>query len=86
MPEFNIVTVEAQPILYVHRSSPTDPQSIGACMGEAFGTLMGFLGEHGIAISGAPMSVYHGFSDSQATFDVAVPVAAADAERDDVPG
>lgn len=81
MSEFTIVTVEAQPILYVHRSSATDPQSIGACMGEAFGTLMGFMGEHGIATSGAPMSIYHGFSDSQATFDVAVPVAAADADR-----
>ena len=81
MSEFTIVTVESQPILYVHRSSATDPQSIGACMGEAFGTLMGFLGEHGIEVAGAPMSIYHGFSDSKATFDVALPVTAADARR-----
>ena len=81
MPEFNVVTVESQPILYVHRSSATDPQSIGACMGEAFGTLMGFVGEHGIEMAGAPLSIYHGFSENEATFDVALPVSAADAER-----
>ena len=81
MPEFNIVTVDSQPILYVHRSSATDPQSIGACMGEAFGTLMGFLGENGIDIAGAPMSIYHGFDADKATFDVALPVTEADTAR-----
>ena len=81
MPEFNIVSVDSQPILYVHRSSATDPGSIGACMGEAFGTLMGFIGQHGIARTGAPMSIYHGFGETEAIFDVALPVAAADAER-----
>ena len=90
MPDFSIVTVESQPILYVHRSSTTDPQSIGACMSEAFGTLMGFLGQHGIEVTGAPLSIYHGFSDSEAVFDVALPVTAADADRaaghDDIKG
>ncbi len=81
MPEFAIVTVESQPILYVHRSSATDPKSMGACMGEAYGTLMGFMAEQGIEMAGAPLSIYHGYSEAEATFDVAVPVAAADAGR-----
>ena len=81
MPEFSVVTVDSQPILYVHRSSATDPKSIGACMGEAFGTLMGFLGEHDITVAGAPMSIYHGFDQDKATFDVAMPVSQADTDR-----
>ncbi len=81
MSEFEIVTVESQPILYVHRSSAIDPASMGACMGEAFGSLMGFMGEHGIQIAGAPLAIYHAYSETEATYDVAVPVSAADAER-----
>ena len=81
MPEFSIVTVEPQPILYVHRSSSTDPEAIGACMTEAFGALVGFVEAQGIAMTGPPMSIYHGFGETEATFDVAIAVSAADAER-----
>ena len=81
MPDFTIVTVDSQPILYVHRTSAMTPEAIGACMAESFGILMGFMGEHGIAATGAPMAIYHDYSESETTFDVAVPVTAADAAR-----
>ncbi len=81
MPDLTIVTVESQPILYVHRSSSTEPESIGACMTEAFGTLVGFVEAQGIQMTGPPMSIYHGFDETEATFDVAIAVSAADTER-----
>lgn len=81
MSDLTIVTVEPQPILYVHRSSSTDPEAIGACMTEAFGTLVGFVEAQGLQMNGPPMSIYHGYGETEATFDVAIAVSAADAER-----
>lgn len=81
MSDITIVTVESQPILYVHRSSATDPDSIGACMSEAFGTLMGYVQGNGIQMTGPPMSIYHSFDESGTAFDVAIAVSVADTER-----
>ena len=69
MPEFTMTTVESQTIVYVPRTSSIAPEAIGACMGEAFGTLMGFMGQHGIEATGAPMAIYHGYGETETTFD-----------------
>lgn len=75
------VEVAAYPIVYVSRTSPMNPQEIGRVMGEAFGTLGGFIGSAGITPAGPPLAIYHSLEGDKISFDVAMPVSAPDIEK-----
>ncbi len=79
--DYEIVEVEPQPFLYVHRKSSPAPQAIGAAMGEAFGMLGPFIEAKKIEPAGAPLAVYHSYTEEETVFDVGLPVTARDLER-----
>ncbi len=76
--EYEIVEVQAQPFLFIHRTSSAAPQAIGAVMGEAFGVLGPFMESKQIQSIGAPLAVYHSYSEEETVFDVGVPVTPRD--------
>ncbi len=82
------VTVGAQSIVFVNRTSASDPETMGNVMGAAFGTLFAAMGETGVAPAGPPLSIYYDFGAEEIKYGVAFPIAAADKQkldgRDDV--
>ena len=80
------VEVAETPYLYVAGAAPMDPVLIGKEMDKAFGRLMAFMKESGIAPGGAPMAVYHDYDPERMVFRAAIPVSEEDAGRatDDV--
>jgi len=85
MPDFKIVHTEDIPFLYEERTTSMDPQDIGAAMGEAFGSVMSFMGEHGIAPGGKVMAAYYTYSPDSLTFRAGCSVAAPPSPKTDGP-
>jgi effector-binding domain-containing protein len=74
--------VEVPPVLAarIAGESPSDPSAIAAAMGEAFGKLMGFVGQQKLAPSGPPRTIYTSYDPKAVQFIVAMPVAAPPAK------
>ncbi|MCW2306275.1 GyrI-like domain-containing protein [Rhodobium gokarnense] len=79
--KFEMTEVSERPYLYVERTTGMDPDEIGAAMGAAFGEVAGFLQEHGIMATSAPLSAYYEYDPEKLTFRAGFPVAPADLER-----
>ena len=70
-------TVAEQPYVYADGSAPmADPAAISQAMGEAFGRVMTFLGQNGIAPLGPPMTVYIDYDPNTLHFRAGLPVSA----------
>ncbi len=81
MARFEIVEVEATPIVFVSRTSRMAPEAIGATMGEAFGALAAFICGRKITPAGPPLAHYHGYDEKEIRFDVGFPIVPADREK-----
>lgn len=81
MTQFEIVDVEANPFVFLSRTSAMTPEAIGATMGEAFAILAPFLEARGITPAGPPLALYHGYDEKEISFDVGVPVASPDTAK-----
>lgn len=81
MLKFELTEVEETPYLYEERTCGMDPSDISAAMGEAFGTVMRFMGANGIEPAGAPMAVYYTYDPSKMTFRAGFAVSADDLEK-----
>ncbi|WP_306119621.1 MULTISPECIES: GyrI-like domain-containing protein [unclassified Roseitalea] len=79
--EVKTVNVDETPYLYVEGSAPANPDAVGAAMGEAFGKVMAFIGQHGLTPTGMPMSVYYTYDPEQMAFRAGIPVSADDAGK-----
>ena len=79
--EFIALEVAETPYLYAEGTSAMDPNAVSAAMGEAFGKVMGFVTEQGIAPAGAPMAVYYGYDPGTLQFRAGLPVAAGDTDK-----
>jgi effector-binding domain-containing protein len=55
------------------------PDAIKDAMGSAFGELMAFIGQHGLAPSGPPRTIYSSYGPEGVAFTAAMPVAAPSA-------
>lgn len=78
--EFHRLTFQDQPYLYVEKT--TSYEKIADAMGDAFGTIFGFVGEQGIKPLSAPMSIYLEMPNGpELTFRGAVFVSAEDAAK-----
>jgi effector-binding domain-containing protein len=73
--------VEVPPTLAAQMpgQSPADPPAIAAAMGETFGKLMAFVGQHGLSPAGPPRTIYTAYGSEGIEFAVALPVAAQSA-------
>ena len=78
---FDIVKVEAQPMIHVTRSASMDSDEIARAMGEAFGAIGAFFGREGITPAGAPLAVYRDWDGATMKIDVGYPVSPADAAK-----
>jgi len=78
--KFTRKTFAAQPYIYVEKT--TDYVRIAEAMGAAFGTVFGFVGQHGITPQSMPMTVYLDMpKGSQLSFRSGVLVSPEDAAR-----
>lgn len=68
------VEVEARPWIYVRYRTSMNSDEIGRLVGEAFQKLGQFIGQHGIAPAGPPLSVYYDYANDGMTMDVGFPV------------
>jgi effector-binding domain-containing protein len=71
------VQTRAQPMLYVRKITTMAPDAVAPAMAEAFQELGAFVGSHGIAVVGPPLTVYHDYDRGNVTMDIGFPVAAA---------
>jgi effector-binding domain-containing protein len=78
MPEFSLTRVEPRGYLYVEGRAKMDPTAISEAMGDAFDTVMDFMDRHGIAAGGPPLSVYHGYSETEIGFRAGMIVSEQD--------
>lgn len=72
-----IVTLDAQPMLYLTRMTTIDSEAIGRAMGEAFDTLGAFIGSRQVPVAGPPLAIYRDYADGNVTMDIGFPVPAA---------
>jgi len=74
--------VQVPPVLAAQTAgeSTSDPAAIATAMGEAFGKVMGFVGQHKLAPSGPPRTIYTSYDPKGIKFIVAMPVAAPPAK------
>ncbi|MBI5645842.1 MAG: GyrI-like domain-containing protein [Ignavibacteriae bacterium] len=70
------VTVPEAIGVQVRSTVGSNPEEIGPAMGAAMGTLMGYIGQHGLQCVGAPRCVYLEYGPDGTTFLTAMPVAA----------
>ena len=81
MSKVETVEVAAQPFVGLRMTTSGDPQAIGSAMAPGFVALLGHLAERELEMAGMPLAVYHDFSPDQTTFEVGLPINAADADR-----
>jgi len=69
--------VEVPSVLAAQYSSRSSlaPNAISEAMGAAFGTLMAYVGQHGLAPAGAPRAIYTAYGQDGLSFTVAMPLA-----------
>jgi effector-binding domain-containing protein len=68
------LVVDALQVAYLPTTSPPEPAAISDAMGKAYFAILTFIDAHGLAETGAPMSIVRGFAGSQLRFDAAIPV------------
>ncbi len=81
MAQFEIVEVAPRSIIYVVRTTASDPGAIGAGMQEAFEALFALMSEQRIRPLGAPVAIYDSFSPEETTYRVGFPVTEEDCRR-----
>lgn len=59
---------------YLYKTTNTNSQNMSAKMGESFGKIMQFMGEHNIKQSGMPLTVYNDMSSSSVIMSNGIPV------------
>lgn len=76
--------LDVAPILAAQVTCRTasDPQAISSAMGEAFGSLMAYMGRNALSPLGPPRAIYTNFDPEHATFILAMPVAAGSVARE----
>ena len=70
-----VVTRQVQPTIAVRTIVPMDQLDVGALFGAALGRLFPYLGQHGLAPSGAPYARYAEFGPDRADVEIGVPLA-----------
>lgn len=80
MMAFKRIERAAQPYIYVDKECAYGP-GIAAAMGEAFGTVFGFVEAAGLSPVSMPMTVYLGMDPEVLRFRGGVMVSAEDAEK-----
>ena len=70
-----VVSRQAQPTVAVRTIVPMDQLDVGALFGAALGRLFPYLGQHGLAPSGAPYARYAEFGPERADVEIGVPLA-----------
>lgn len=75
---YEVMEKEVDSVKVASVSKEVDLTTIGAAIGEGFGTIMGVLGPQGGTPAGAPMVVYHDVIDEETagTVEMCIPVAA----------
>ncbi|MEM8588055.1 MAG: GyrI-like domain-containing protein [Pseudomonadota bacterium] len=68
MTDYQLQDVTEKDYIYIERTCSMDPQVVGKTMGEAFGAVVSFATEHGIALDSQPISVYHTYNPETLTF------------------
>jgi len=81
MPEFEIITVDETPYLYVERSCTREPAEIADAMGSAFGEVWDFLQAHDITPAGGALSVYYNYAPDQMDFRAGFTVSKSDMDK-----
>jgi hypothetical protein len=74
--EFTEVEVPPTLAAQMPGQSAADPAAIAAAMGETFGKLMGFVGQHALRPAGPPRTIYTAYGPAGIKFLVAMRVAA----------
>ncbi|MDY2588382.1 SRPBCC family protein [Winogradskyella aquimaris] len=59
---------------YLYKTTNANSQNMSAKMGESFGKIMQFMGEHNIKQSGMPLTVYNDISSSSVIMSNGIPV------------
>ncbi|MCG8457496.1 MAG: SRPBCC family protein, partial [Holophagales bacterium] len=70
-----ITEVESARIVYVGGTTSQDPAEIGPALGEAYGKVMAFVGEHGYEVAGRPLTVNKTWEDGVFEFEAGMPIA-----------
>lgn len=85
--DLEFTELQVAPVLAVRTPGQcaADPASISEAMGEAFGTLGGFIARHKLAINGAPRAIYHAYAANGVSFEVVLPVAGGPSTPADEP-
>jgi AraC family transcriptional regulator len=78
--------VTVAPVLAVRTTCRCAVTEIPGATARAFATLGSFLHAHGLAPAGPPRSIYTGYTGSETTFDVAMPILAKPADANDPTG
>ena len=73
--QVEVVTRQVQPTIAVRTIVPMDQLDVGALFGAALGRLFPYLGQHGLAPSGAPYARYAEFGPERADVEIGVPLA-----------
>jgi effector-binding domain-containing protein len=74
--EFTEVEVAPTLAAQMPGQSAADPPAIAAAMGQTFGKLMAFIGQHGLVPAGPPRTIYTAYGPEEIKFTVALPIAA----------
>ncbi len=86
--DIEVLDVGSRWIASAKGESGSSPDEIGAAMGAAFSKVMGFLGQHGLAPAGPPLSITEAWGDDGFRFQAGIPLASdpgiATAEESDV--
>lgn len=74
--------LEAQPLVSIRGTVPI--AQLGAAMGERLKALTGYLRSHGVQPTGAPCVRYHSFGETEADFELGIPVERAAAGEGEI--
>ncbi len=77
--DLKVESIEVEPVTFVYASgtSSQDSAAIGAAFAAAYGQVMAFLGEHGLAPAGQPISINKSWDEAGYAFDAGIPIASA---------
>jgi len=85
MPDFELITVDEVPYLYVDRSTTMDPGEISQAMGSAFGEVWAFMEQHGVPPAGGALSVYAEYAEDKMDFRAGFTIRKRDMDVADGP-
>ena len=75
MPDFVVEEIGETPYLYAEGESSLEPEAISGEMARCLGTVWHYMDTHGIAPTGPPLAVYHGYDPERLTFRAGISVA-----------